>query len=381
MAEEAQVSTQQPQGDNPNPEAQAQALLQSIKGGEGQGESTGETPNKIQLPQGVDPNLFNSALKEVVGIEDYTQLPQKLNEAERYKKELETLREKYGEASRQMESLKAKAELSPFANPLVERFNEFFKEKRDPEEARRFLELHTLDVQNLSGEAAYRQMLKMQNPEYSGEMIDRIIEKEFGPVPNEDDSDYAAKMRQRKLDIDIAGTKAKSWLSEQTASFEDPKKKAQMEKAQEERARFTKAWGMVAKEVTQAETELMFKINDPKAGGDYYFGYKPKIDGETAEQIQQMVTQYAVEKNLPLTRESEIELNEYKKALLWNLHREDFLKHMALDMYSSMQKQLVETYSGGVQPPGAGIREGQRREEQPESKFPKSDQKPGGRFF
>lgn len=372
MADETQVTTE-------NPEAQAQALVQSMK--EGKGETPKPEGGEIKLPDGVDPKVFNSALKEIAGIEDYTKLPERLREAGQYKTELETLREKYIETARQVESLRARAELSPFANPLVERFNEYFKESRSQEEARRFLELHTLDMENLSGEAAYRQMLKMQNPGYSQEMIDRVIEKEFGAIPVEDDPDYAAKMRQRKLDIDIAGTKAKNWLAEQTASFEDPKKKAQAEQRQQEAQRFSRAWEMVAKEVASDESELMFKINDQKAGGEYYFGYKPKVDVETAEQMRKMVAQYAIQKQLPLTRESETELRNYKEALLWNLYREDFLKHMALDMYSSMQKRLVEAHSGGFQPAGGSEREGQRETPEDKRRLPTARRSPGERFY
>ena len=247
MAEEAQVTTTAPES---NPEAQAQALVQSMKQPPEGGDSA---PQEIKLPEGLDPEVFNVALKEMVGVEDYTKLPSRFKEAERYKSELEQLQGKYSETARQMESLKAKAELSPFANPLVERINEYFKENRDPEEARRFLELHTLDVANLSGEAAYRQMLKMQNPGYSQEMVDRVIEKEFGPLPADDDPQAAAKLRQRNLDIEIEGTRAKNWLSEQTASFEDPKKQEQQTRIQEEKARFSRAWGMVAKELAQTE--------------------------------------------------------------------------------------------------------------------------------
>ena len=375
MAEEAQVTTTAPES---NPEAQAQALVQSMKQPPEGGDPA---PQEIKLPEGLDPAVFNVALKEMVGVEDYTKLPSRFKEAERYKSELEQLQGKYSETARQMESLKAKAELSPFANPLVERINEYFKENRDPEEARRFLELHTLDVANLSGEAAYRQMLKMQNPGYSQEMVDRVIEKEFGPLPADDDPQAAAKLRQRNLDIEIEGTKAKNWLSEQTASFEDPKKQEQQARIQEEKARFSRAWGMVAKELAQTESELMFKVDDPKAGGGYYFGYKPKLDQETSEQLSQMVAQYAVEKQLPLTRESEKELQNYKEALLWNLYREDFLAHMARDMYSSMQKRLVESHSGGFQPTGGSEREGQRSVEKPERRFPEPEKKPGNRFF
>jgi len=373
--EEAQVTTQGQEA--PNPEAQAQALVESIKTPAGT-EPAGEL--SLELPEGVDPQRLNEALQKI-GVEDYTKLPGTLQAARGYQKELEELRGKYSEAARRAASLEANAKLSPFANPLVERINEYFQENRSPEEARRFLELHTLDMENLSGEAAYRQMVKMQNPEYTPEMVDRLIEKEFGPIPAEDDPDASTKLRQRKLDIDIAGTKAKNWLSEQTASFEDPKKKEQQQLRQQEAERVSRAWGMVANEIAKVESELMFKVNDPKAGGEYFFGYKPKLDQEITTQISEMVAKYAIDKNLPLTRESQSELEDYKQALLWNLYREDFLKHMALDMYSSMQKRLVEAHSGGFQPAGGSEREGQRTVEKPERRFPEPNGKAGNRFF
>ncbi len=376
MAEEAQVTAIQ---ENGNPEAQAQALVQSMKQ---QQPAEGAAPPEIKLPEGLDPQVFNTALKEIAGIEDYTKLPARVKEAEQYRSELEQLRSKYSETARQIETLKAQAELSPFANPLVQRVNEYFKENRSPEEARRFLELHTLDIENLSGEAAYRQMVKMQNPEYSPEMVDRLMEKAFGPIPAEDDPEASTKIRQRKLDIEIEGTKAKRWLSEQTASFEDPKQKEQQARQQEEAARFSRAWEMVAKELALSESELMFKINDQKAGGEYYFGYKPKLDEDISQQVTKMVAQYAIENNLPLTRESEQQLQGYKEALLWNLFREDFLKHMALDMYSSMRLRMAETHSGKFQQPSGGSeREGQRPVEKRERAFPEPVSKPGNRFY
>lgn len=343
-------------------------------------QTTAEAPEAPQLPEGVDPEILNTALKAVAGIEDYTQLPTRLAEADKLKARLAEIESKYGQAQQDYQSLKAKAELSPYANPLVETVNKFFQEKRDPAEARQFLALHAIDVENMGGMDAWRQKVKMENPRYTDRMIDRIAEKEFGAEPAADDPDAEAKLQQRKLDIEIAGSQARDWLQSQMVSLDDPQKSAQLEAQRIQAEQFKSSWTNVARELAGAQEPLSFKIEDDKnVGGKYYFDYQPKLDAETKAGVEKALAEYAVANKLPLTQDSARQLKEYKQALMWNINREDFLAHMAKDMYASLLKAFTEQQAG-VTPTNGSERQGARPEPQG-SRFPPAPTSGKDRFI
>jgi len=355
-----------------NPEVAAQDLISQLGDKNPPSEPT-ETPAEITLPEGLDPDQFNSALKAIAGIEDYKKIPEIMSSQERYQQELNKYKAQFDQTQQELNKLKAQSQLNPYANPYVEKVNEMFKAGADRSQVARFTELHFMDLENMDPGDAIVQKLKMENPTFDSAMIERLMERQFGEIPSEDEDSPEAQAKREKIamDLKIEGQKAKEWLRSQVTSFDNPQVQKQQEEMRQTRERYATAWNSVATQLISDSNQLGFELDDKKVGGKYHFNFSPKLDEKTKQELAQAVTNFALENNLPLTKESLPQLQQYQEMLLWTMNRHEFLKHMAYDMYSSLQKYFVEQYSG-KQPSGSP--EPQRDQTPPKekstSKFP-----------
>jgi len=331
--EQSTQQQQAPQEGEPN----VDALTQAAKGSQQQ-----QAPEAPKLPEGLDEGKFKEAL-QAFGFEG----PDNLREAAKLKPQYEEMRSKYTQLSQQLQEQKAQSELSPFANPMVERINKFFKEGKDEGDVRRFLQVQAMDTDNLDYGDAVKQRMRMEYPHLEASEIEAAFEDRYGQMPKEDDEDAEKKRARIMAKIKMDGQEAKRWLEEQKVSFDNPEAQQQAAEQKQKAERFQKAWGSVAQAIAANETQLKWGAEDNKIGGAYQFEYTPKIGEQEQKQIASMVRDYAVQNNLPLNEESLPALNEYKEAVLWNMYRDDYLKHMAMDMYASLQERFVKQAPAG----------------------------------
>jgi len=375
-----------------DPRAQAQGLVNELKNQPSAQENGDQgQEDQFNLPEGLDMDTFKAALKEVTGVEDPGKLREFQTSAEKYQQELQEARLNLQKVQQEAQSLKARSELSPYANPFVEQIDKFFREEKDEATIRRFIGLHSHDVDSMDPAAAVRQKMAMENPHLDRGDIDILLEERFGAMPEiyddmTDEEKARAQREKQKIEakIKVEGKNAKQWLKEQRQSFEDPATKEKMEKQRQAMDQYTEAWGNVAQELVTVEDSIPYEVEAKEFGKYEHPGYKPNLSKEEQEEIAHLVRDFAVQQQLPLSKESIPELAQYKEALIWNMKREEIMRSILTDFHAEISKFYMEKFAGGQRPQSTGAgRTGTEPPPAPQKRNPNPPPRPGQRqdFF
>jgi hypothetical protein len=319
----------------------------------------------------LDESKFNEALSQY-GFKG----PDDLKEAASYREMYEKMSGQYSQAQQQLQQYEAQKELSPYANPLVERIDSFFREGKGEQDVQKFLQIQALDTKSLGYGDAIRHKMRMEYPHLNETEINAQMDAQYGELPAEDDPGYEKAKARMSAKMKIDGQQAKDWIEQQKVPHQDPAAQQKAEQAKQAAERFQASWGKVAQSMVSAEDNLKLSwgANDDKVGGDYKFDYTPKLSKEEGQQVQQMVQQYAVDNNMPLDERSLPALREYQEMVVWNLKRDDFLLHMARDMYASLQERFLQNRAPQ---PKKGSENSRNAQQQPKPQRAPQDKRAG----
>lgn len=284
-----------------------------------------QQPSGPQLPEGLDQNLFQEGLK-AYGIERPEEVAELREKASSFEKK----------AQEYEQQMKARS-------PLATRIEKMITEGRGTDDVAAFLKLQSLDPSQMSDEDAVRYKMSSDYPSLSVEEIEAQIEDLFGP-----ESEDAKAKAKRSAQLKIKGKEAKEWLALQQE--ETGKESKMAEEARAQKQKLSQAWQGIAPKIATEEAKLKFAENSDKVGGDYSFEYSPKLTEEQTKMVEKAVMDYAVQNNLTVDDAGWEEASRFRDNLLWNINREDFLKHMAMDMYASVKEAMVRKKSGYTPP-------------------------------
>lgn len=288
---------------------------------------------------------------------------------------LET-RDKYSALQEQYKNLEAQTQVKPWANELVEKVNNMFLEGADKAKILDYAQLHFQDFDQMSPEDLVRKSLSMKG--YDSDQVGYLIDRDF-PMPNPDDFEddeagYKRALRQRDLAVSVASKEAREHINSLLADTGDNGREEQRQQDEQRRERLQSGWSKVVTSLSKSDGTLGFSIPEgDKAlgGGSYSFDYVPPEDRN--QEIIDAVTNRAVQAGLDITEENLPQIREMYQTLLWNVHREDYLRHMTYNMYAELSKHFAEQYS--QRKPVRSAPEAPVAPKVKKDRFPKSDRR------
>lgn len=242
---------------------------------------------------GIDEAAFNKALVEATGgqVADFGALKQAL-----------ALRSKYSELETSYNSLKAKAEVSPYANEMVEQINSLYKQGASEAEVRHFLALQSMDFSAMSDrDVILEQRLRKSPKGVTKEDLMAVLEDDYrGMLPDPDDEDskgnpsLAAKFKIEAAMArqELEGLKVKSAVPESVQQV-----RAQQQRMQE----LSGKWHQVLNALINSRKEIPFAFKDEKARLDYSYNFPVPTDQNQA--IIEQAVNYMIQNQVPLTEQ------------------------------------------------------------------------------
>lgn len=283
--------------------------------------STG-TDGQNPSPQGETPN-FETLAKEQFGYE-----PAAVKE----------MISKLPTLQAQIQQYEAEKQISPYANPFVEKMNQLFKEGATPEHVLKFAQIQSMDFDKMNPEALMRTRLQLENSVLNAEDIELLIEDKLGSLPDKEEypEEYARAVRMREIKAKLEAEEAKKYLTSQKAELEkihNPEN--------EQRRVLETGWSQVletsVKEVPAIDLNIEFED-----GGKYSLpeGYKPKISPEQMTAIRQNVLKSLVSQGVPLNEAGMQKANEMVMFNVRVLSQDDILRTVIADVAASVEQQI-----------------------------------------
>lgn len=345
-----------------------------------------------QLPEDFNPEQFNQTLQKVVGVESYEQIKTLQEKAQ----QAEQIQQQMLEIQQRNKELEAKVQMNPYANEFVQQVDQFFRQNRTEDEIRKFFDLHTKDVKSMSHSDAIVQKMMMENPGMDEGDVRLLVESQYEPqmslaedATDADKARYAREKKRLDAQMKLEGEQARKWLQDQMKSFNSPEMEQKRQQQQQQMQQLTERWSKVSNVLVDPKAfddgiKLDFEYKDDKGGWNYsHPGYAPKITPEIQEQLSGLITQYAIQNNIPLSEEYIPQLMEYRDAVLRNYFFDDFMKSILIDFHAEVAEQFAKRYSGvgGQQHQRSATPQRDTAPPKDKSKGKPTPPKPGDMFF
>lgn len=273
-------------------------------------------------PQGQEPN-FETLTKEQFGYEPAT---------------VKEMISKLPTLQAQLQQYEAEKQISPFANPFVQKMNELFKEGATPQHVLKYAQIQSMDFEKMNPEALIRTHLQLKNSVLNAEDIELLIEDKLGSLPDKDEypEEYARAVKLRDVKAKLEAEEAKKYLTSQKSELE----KISNPENEQRRALET-GWSQVLetsiKDVPAIDLNIEFED-----GGKYSLpeGYKPKISPEQMTAIRQNVLKSLVAQGVPLNEAGMQKANEMVMFNVRVLSQDDILKTVISDVAASVEQAV-----------------------------------------
>lgn len=193
----------------------------------------------------------------------------------------------------EIEALRAKTSLSPFANEFVQNTNDFFSKGGTMDEYTRFLEAQRMDPDKMSPEELVRFQYQAKYPGLTNEEVDALITKDVGrfrPAKSEDGTEVGpdpaatAELKRRALE-------AKQLVVEHKAKLGTPAKIVEEKNRQEQQEKLTQAMQSLVSHSVKSLNAIPVSIKDK----DVEFGFSFELPNEFMQEAIQAVTPMAIE--------------------------------------------------------------------------------------
>ena len=273
-------------------------------------------------PQGQEPN-FETLTKEQFGYEPAT---------------VKEMISKLPTLQAQLQQYEAEKQISPFANPFVQKMNELFKEGATPQHVLKYAQIQSMDFEKMNPEALIRTHLQLKNSVLNAEDIELLIEDKLGALPDKDEypEEYARAVKLRDVKAKLEAEEAKKYLTSQKSELE----KITNPETEQRRA-LEAGWNQVLetsiKDVPAIDLNIEFED-----GGKYSLpeGYKPKISPEQLTAIRQNVLKSLVAQGVPLNEAGMQKANEMVMFNVRVLSQDDILKTVISDVAASVEQAV-----------------------------------------
>lgn len=325
--------------ENPNyqpPTMQASAPV-AENSSQGNDNSGGSNPEATANPD----ELFSQRLVEATGgqlnnLEDFNQFWGKANNYEALQAELNQLR--------------AKTQMSPFANEMVGTINDFFQKGGTMEEYYRLMDMQKIDPEQVQDLDAIRQQYRHQYPKMTSNQIDLLIKKDIGNFEGEKDEDTGQAVVDPMVTAEISrkGDQARAWIREQKQKLGTPEAAIRNQTEQAQVEGYKSAW----KDLSTFALQGMDSISIPVEG---FEGLNFPIPEEFKQDLVQAVSAYAFQAQqsgqIPISSdkyESTIkpQLQEWAQRVVWMAHGPKIAEALAKHAVAQATKRAKLDASG-----------------------------------
>ena len=233
--------------------------------------------------------------------------------------------------TQELERLKTSQEVDPFANDYIKKLNELIKGGAAPEQVKLYSEINSLDVKALSPIEAKELALRYEHG-LSAEEAKNMVNSTYKLDPETyekavvDTETIRLKIDSKrdlefleKLQTNAAVNPAETQKADYAAKIQDYAQKVEP----------------IAKSIQESLTAIKGVSLNGKQGKDAITIDLP-ISEETREKVADLVTQFAVQNNIPLTSEGTQQLKEFAE----NVALIDNWKSMAIDIASKTEERI-----------------------------------------
>jgi len=277
----------------------------------------------VDTPQGDNTPNFETLAKEQFGYEP-TEVKEMISR-------LPTLQA-------QIQQYEAEKQISPYANPFVEKMNSLFKEGASPAHVLKYAQIQSMDFDKMNPESLMRTRLQLENSVLNSEDIEMLIEDKLGVLPDKEEypEEYARAVRMREIKAKLEAEEAKKYLAAQKSDLE----KISNPENEQRRALET-GWSQVLETSIKDVPAIDLSI-DFEDGSKYSLpeGYKPKISPEQLSAIRQNVLKSLVSQGVPLNEAGMQKANEMVMFNVRVLSQDDILKTVISDVAASVEQAI-----------------------------------------
>lgn len=286
---------------------------------------TSKEPGQPAAPQGNWISEASKSIGHVFSSED--ELKDLINKGKSYG----DLESRSTTMTQELERLKTSQEVDPFANDYIKKLNELIKGGAEPEQVKLYTEINSLDVKALSPIEAKELSLRYEHG-LSAEEAKNMINSTYKLDPDVyekavvDAETIRLKIDSKrdsefleKLQTNAAVNPAETQKADYAAKIQDYAQKVEP----------------IAKSIQESLTAIKGVSLNGKQGEDAIVIDLP-ISEETRAKLTDVVTQYAVQNNIPLTPEGTQHLKEFAE----NVALIDNWKSMAIDIASKTEERI-----------------------------------------
>lgn len=241
-------------------------------------------------------------------------------------KEAVTAKEKYAELEQKLNGLQQQAEQfaggPKYANELVQKIDEMFKNGLAEDNIYEFLKYQKLDVDNMNDEDALRSVLRYQFPSFSNEEIDEMLQEEYN----------GSSLKMKKAAIE-----ARQKLKEIKVNLSEPENVRVQKIKQQEDDRKVRNWQHVMNAVWDAKENYSFNLKVGEKENVLNFAL-PK---ETRQALSIEMSKIAAMNNIPPTQEGMKHLQEIAERMIMYQHGKDILTTLIRDISSKTRQEVL----------------------------------------
>lgn len=316
---QGQAAEQQPTAVDPTPQP---VPTQQVNDGGNVDANPPIQPTEVMYG-GVTETALLNALKERTGgkIQDFSVLEQL--------DEIQALRQKATE-------LEAKAQVSPFANPIVEKLNQLYGAGADEKTVQLFLEAQTLNIDSLTERELYAEYLVRSVPNVTKAIAAEYFDEKFG---DEDLTPTQKIEKGREL------MQAKNYLKEQKMAAENPEAIRKQAEQREMSERNRAAWQQQVRAVSSEVKAINGKYNE--AGTELSFGVT--IQPQEVEQLLPFVLDAV--SNMPLNADSVNTAKSILEGYWLMVNKDKFMQTVHRDGYAKGYELGLKSVAGAAPTP------------------------------
>jgi len=305
-------------------------LIQTVQSDGTAGQEPAQTPEKVGE---IEYEKFAEAAKTFYGVEDPLAL-----------KDYGSLSEKNKTLSAKIAEYEEKSKKNPFADPWVEKMNNFIASGGSRDQLVNYLRLQ-VPGEELKGIDAIKMSMKLSDPNMPDAVINAKIKQSLGT------GDFAG-LEDEELEMAQAEYNQRLQLAEYDALQNIEKLKSeytlpdpiQINSDQEQRrAQLQSGWEKVIPKMNIPSIPISF---DHKELGEYSFNYNPSQDAKAVEQLQGALIQEVVKAGLPLEEGSIAQVRQMAQGLVLLSNMQDIMKQLVHDVYAKTTKKFVDAEAG-----------------------------------
>jgi len=176
-----------------------------------------------------------------------------------------------------------------YAHDMSRQIDVMYRNGATTDEVTNFIAMAAKDPSKMDVETLARESIRMDNPGLSDEDVQELYEEQYG------DDTVSQRAARNK-----AAVKARQRIEEIRKTSQEPASVRKQKEAEQHQTQLMTGWAQVADSIAEKRMANI-EVKIPAEGGEYAFNYP--VTEEARKQLAEAATLYAVQNNIPLTKE------------------------------------------------------------------------------